>query len=635
MKKKHHNKVRSAEAPPAAGKTQSTGFTAQVWVFIALIAVATVIAYIPLFDAEKQFTNYDDNGYVTAQPLVLDFKLTEMFQTTSSVGLNYHPLTVLSLAATKAMFGLDARAFAVTNLLLHVINALLVFGFIRLLVPHRPVVAMLTGLWFGIHPMHVESVAWIAERKDSLYVLFMLVSLIAYIRHVQRGGYAYLVVSFLSFVASCLSKAMVVPLPFVFLLLDYWYDRSWSVRSILEKLPFVAFAIWIGMLTVSIQTSLGAVSSYRSMADRLVFAAYGFMSYWVKMIAPYDLSAFHPYPGSSGDAPIPAHFYLAPLFVAGMLAVPLLLREHREWFRTWIFSVGFFTLMILLVLQIVSVGMVLMADRYTYASYIGSLFLLSTAAAELLRTRIRPVAMGLIVAFSVMQIWMTFDYSKTWKSTETLWAHVLGQGSKDPDPVTAIVDNIKNGYTPVYVFRATHYMETQQYEKAYNDLSFLFHGDCVNPGPYEQMGLVCGILGKYRESADMFSKAIAMHPVSANIYFNRAISYVNLGRRAEAYADFETSVKEGITGQDFLQANGYIMETLLKEQKYSECLERARQVQSVNPNHHESYFFEGTALINLGRNAEAVKALKKSLAINPNQPGATKNLELAMKRVAQ
>ena len=607
-----------------------------LWIPLALITILTIVAYGPLFDAGKEFTNYDDNGYVTAQPLVLDFQVSEMFKTTSAVGLNYHPLTVLSLALSHKMFGLDARAFALTNLFIHVINALLVFVFIRMLVPARPLVAALTGLWFGIHPMHVESVAWIAERKDSLYVVFLLLSLIAYVWHLRKGGYAFLILSFVAFVASCLSKAMAVPLPFVFFILDYWHDRKWSVTSILEKIPFIGFAVWIGSLTVSIQTSLGAVSAYRAITDRLVFACYSFMMYWVKMLVPFDLSAFHPYPGTGGaDSPIPSHFYLGPLFVVGLLAAPFLFgRNKRELFKSWLFGLGFFTLMVLLVLQIVSVGMVLMADRYSYAPYIGSLFLLALAAGSLIDSKLRPLGLAAVVAFSVMQVYITYDYTKAWKNTETLWAHVISRGSSSTDPKSAIIENIKNGYTPVYVFRATHYLDTKQFEKAYQDLSFLLYSKCVNPGPYEQMGLVCGILGKYQMSVDMLTSAIAMHPVTPNIYINRAISFINLRKRDEAFKDFETAIAVGAKGRDYIQANVFVMEYMLNNGRYEDCLNRARLVQSQYPSDSEAYFFEGTALLNLGKSADAVKSLKKSLDLNPNQPGAKKNLEVAMRRTS-
>lgn len=636
MKKKNRNKVQPAEAQPASGKAQSAGFTAPLWVVVALIAVVTVIAYIPLFDAEKQFTNYDDTGYVTAQPLVLDFNVAEMFKTTYAVGLNYHPLTVLSLALSHKMFGLDARAFALTNLFLHVINALLVFFFIRMLVPARPLVAALTGLWFGIHPMHVESVAWIAERKDSLYVLFLLLSMMLYIWHLRKGGYTYLILSFAAFVASCLSKAMAVPLPFVLFLLDYWHDRKWTLASILEKVPFIGFAVWIGSLTVSIQTSLGAVSAYRAITDRVVFACYSFMMYWVKMLVPFDLSAFHPYPGTgAADAPIPTHFYMGPLFVAALVAVPfVLLRNRREAFKSWIFGLGFFALMVALVLQIVSVGMVLMADRYSYAPYIGSLFLLALAAGSLIESKLRPLGLAAVAAFTVMQVYITYDYTKAWKNTETLWEHVISRGSTSTDPKSKIIENIKNGYTPVYVFRATHFLDTKQFDKAYQDLSFLLYSECVNPGPYEQMGLVCGILGKYQTSVDMLTRAIAMHPVTPNIYINRAISFINLRKRDEAFKDFEAAIAAGASGSDYIQANVFVMEYLLNSGKYAECLERARLVKARYPSDSEAYFFEGTALLDLGKAADAVQSLKKSLELNPDQPGAKKNLDVALRRTS-
>ncbi|MBU3679285.1 MAG: tetratricopeptide repeat protein [Candidatus Kapabacteria bacterium] len=605
-----------------------------LWIPIVVIALATVIAYLPLFDAEKQFTNYDDNGYVTGQPLVLEFRLEEMFKTTSAVGLNYHPLTVLSLALSHKMFGLDARAFGLTNLLFHVVNSLLVFWFIYRLTNKSTVVAGLAGLWFGIHPMHVESVAWIAERKDVLYAFFFLLAMIAYQKYLNSSSYLHLALVFASFVASCLSKAMAVPLPFVLLLLDYWHGRKWTASVVLEKLPFIAVAVWIGMLTVNIQTDLGAVSAYASMSKRLIFASYSYVMYLVSMLAPFNLSPFHPYPGTGADSSIPGHFMVMPLVAIALVAMPwIAFRSNPQWRKLWIVGLGFYTLLVALVLQVVSVGLVLMADRYTYVSYIGSLLLLASAAGTLLKGRGRAVGIVLTSAFSIMLMVGTFNQSKVWKDAPTLWSSVIASGSKNPDKVAATRENILNGYTPVYVFSATYHIENQQFDKAYEDLSFLFIAECVNPAPYEQLGLVCGILGKYEESVKMFSKAISMHKVAPPTYLNRGISYMNLGRREEAFGDFEACLAAGATGQDFVNASLYVLDELTRKGRYAECIERAKALTERVPDNHEGYFFAGTALLNLGRYAEAETALRKSLELKPDQPGVKQNLSVALARM--
>lgn len=629
--KKRASTVSTERTTPAPSK--QTLASIPLWVPIVVIIVATLVAYIPLFDAEKQFTNYDDNGYVTGQPLVLEFQVAEMFKTTSAVGLNYHPLTVLSLALSHKMHGLDARAFALTSLLFHIANSLLVFWFVRRLTQGATLVAALTGLWFGVHPMHVESVAWIAERKDVLYAFFFLLSMIAYQRYLTSQSIIHLGLTFLAFVASCLCKAMAVPLPVVLLLLDYWNDRKLSVRSVIEKIPFVAVAVWIGLLTMNIQTNLGAVSAYSSMANRLMFASYSYVMYLVSMIAPFNLSPFHPYPGTGSESSIPAHFMVMPVVAFALVVVPLVLfRSNPQWRKTWIFGLGFYTLMVLLVLQIVSVGLVLMADRYTYVSYIGSLFILAAAAGKLVEGRGRMVGMTLLAAFSLMQVVLTYNQSKIWKDTPTLWSSVISSGSSNPDKRAATRENILNGYTPVYVFSATYHIEQQQFDKAYEDLSFLFIADCVNPAPYEQLGLVCGILGKYDESVQMFSKAISMHKVAPPTYLNRGISYINLGKRQQALADFEACLAGGATGQDYVQASIYVMEEYVRSGRFAECATVARGLAQRVPDNHEAYFFEGTALLNLGRFKEAEQALRKSLELKPDQPGAKQNLAVALAR---
>jgi len=259
---------------------------------LAVVLAVTAACFTPALSPRKEFTNWDDPGYVTDQPLVRTLSadtLRRMFDPATHVMFNYHPLTVLSLALDHRRAGLDVRAYAATNLALHLLNTLLVAALLSGL-SGRAVVGALGALWFGIHPMHVESVAWISGRKDLLYGLFFLAACLAYLRYLDGGRARWLGVAFAAFVLSCLSKAMAVPLSVVLLLLYAYRGRRITARVLLEKLPFVVVALWIGWVAIGLQP----IATFRRFdaPTRVEVAAYAFLGYGAKLVVPHGLSAF-------------------------------------------------------------------------------------------------------------------------------------------------------------------------------------------------------------------------------------------------------------------------------------------------------------------------------------------------------
>ena len=208
----------AAQKPTIQPKTStivSSGINPTI--LLAVLALLTFIAYVGAF--KNGFVEWDDQHYVTNNDLVLNPTAANLKMIlTRIVALNYHPITVLSLAMNVILFGKGAGSFIITNVILHTVNTLLVFRFIQKLTDGTKIVAFLTALVFGLHPMHVESVAWIAERKDVLYVFFFLLSCLSYLKFREINQSKWLIISLLLFICSCLSKAMAVPLPIVLLL---------------------------------------------------------------------------------------------------------------------------------------------------------------------------------------------------------------------------------------------------------------------------------------------------------------------------------------------------------------------------------------------------------------------------------
>ncbi|MBU3699276.1 MAG: hypothetical protein FGM33_04590 [Candidatus Kapabacteria bacterium] len=523
-----------------------------------LIALATIMAYWKLFDSTKQFTAYDDNAYVTNQRLVKNMSsatVMEIFTPSTSVASNYHPLTVLSLAIDYKLWGRNARAFGLVNLTLHIVTSILVLLLLRRLIG-GDLLPELGALWFAIHPLHVESVAWISGRKDVLFGVFFVTSIIAYLRYLDAPRRSALALCFVAFVLSCLSKPTAIVLPLVLVMLDLWHGGGFTVRRVVEKLPFVVVSIVMGLITLRLQTADGAVADLAtfSIAERIGIASYGFAMYWIKFIWPLSLNAFYPYPHVGGAFAMPGYYYA----FAAMPVFVLVLVVGRFWTSTGetaslvsrlsslvsrLSSLGlaWYTITIILVLHIISVGQVIMADRYTYIPMVGMLCVALSGVAMLMR-KWRSLAWGVITVFTVTQGVLTFRQVGMWHDTETLWTSILERSGNTGSPAEIRRKNLSDGYLPIYIYRGIHSFESGNAEAAYEDLRSLLTYPSPRTDAYERLGLLAGMMGKIDESISAYTSAINLGNASADAYLNRGISYLRTGRPAEASADFETGL---------------------------------------------------------------------------------------------
>jgi hypothetical protein len=264
---------------------------------IGVVLGVTLLCY--LFSLNNDFLRtWDDHIYVTNNELIKDVSfnsIKRMFTEDDGLYGNYHPLTILSLALNYHD-GVGSFPFHLTNLILHLLNTALVFIFIYL-ISEKIVVAGLVSLWFGIHPVHVESVAWISERKDVLYAFFYLLSLITYRLYLKKNlNITWYILTLVFFVCSVLSKSMAVSLSVVLFAIDYLASRKFQLRVILEKIPFVLFAIIVGLVAVKLQGESATGGITFPFVNKVLHGFYGFSMYIAKMFIPANLSAFYPYP---------------------------------------------------------------------------------------------------------------------------------------------------------------------------------------------------------------------------------------------------------------------------------------------------------------------------------------------------
>ncbi|MGQ0829254.1 MAG: tetratricopeptide repeat protein, partial [Bacteroidota bacterium] len=518
---------------------------------ILLILAVVYICFSPALSSKKEFTNWDDPGYVKDQPLVKSLSkenINKLFRPETQVMLNYHPLTMISLAINYHYSKLNVKPYIRTNLFIHLINTLLVFVFLYLLSKKRFWVGVLAALWFGIHPMHVESVAWVSERKDVLYCFFFLLSCITYIRYLEKGKWIYLAGVFVLFLLSCLSKAMAVPLPLVLILIDFYYQRKFNLKTIAEKIPFLLLALWIGYNATKIQADQ-AIAEYGifTTIQRLMFAGYGFMMYWIKLFLPINLSAFYPYPTTDASGGIPLIYNIAPFVALLIVAIPAWLlykNQNKENFRIYVFGMGFFILMIALVLQFVSVGAAIMADRYSYLPYIGAFFMIAMFVDKWLEDqKTKKITLLMVSAFSVFFIIACFDRVKIWTNTEMLWTDVI---NKHPYIIrqtgnTVHVDQV--GVEVAYKNRGNYYRENNMMDKAFEDYNMLVRAASKDAFVYSNMGNMYALQKNFEKSLEMYSKAISLDPTIYDTFLNRGITHSTMGKHAEALNYFETALK--------------------------------------------------------------------------------------------
>jgi tetratricopeptide (TPR) repeat protein len=412
-------------------------------VIVLLLATATLATYWPTLACD--FVNLDDTKYVTENPVVasgLTLHGITYAWTTFDVG-NWIPLTWLSFEFDASLFGLRARAFHATNLVMHAANVVLLYSVLRLMTSAKGRSAAV-ALLFAVHPLHVESVTWISERKDVLSTFWLLLTLLAYERYAREPARRRMILVLLLMGSGLLAKPMLVTLPILLLLIDHWplqrvaavvagddvrgiYPMRTHWDLIAEKVPLLGLSLADGIVTIIAQRSTEAMSGNdsHSLAIRAGNAIHGCTWYLWKTIYPASLCAF--YPLSLAGTPWKI-VWISALALTALSAYAAMQRRRRHLPFGWLW----FVVALLPVSGIVQVGGQAHADRYAYVPHIG-LFILIVWEVErwLPPGRVgRSVGIGFCGAVAVAFATMTWFQIGTWRNSETLWNHAL---TIDPD----------------------------------------------------------------------------------------------------------------------------------------------------------------------------------------------------------
>ncbi|MBK7030503.1 MAG: tetratricopeptide repeat protein [Bacteroidales bacterium] len=495
---------------------------------LLLIAVVTWFTYHS--SLWNGFVNYDDNLYIYENSDIQNLSWNNILGFFKGNIGQYPPLTMIAFSLIYHFIGPEPTSFHVVSLVLHVFNSLLVFLFIYHF-DRKVLAALVAGLLFGLHPMHVESVAWATELKDLLYTAFFLGGLLAYQSYQQLGNQRkYLVIALVLFILSCLSKGMAVVFPLVLLLMDFYNAGKVNKNQWLEKIPFFIMSLIWGLLTLLTQQSMGALDGGTSITvfERLFIFSQGILFYLTKAIYPLQLSAFYPFPLVTGSG-LPVSVYLS---ILGVIVPGVMIYFAKKYRRILVFGSLFFLLNLILVLQILPVGMAITADRYFYLSSVGLFFILSYFFDELIhhQPRLRASVLSISVFIVAGLAVLTHTQAKVWENSVTLWNQVL----ENPKPY--------RGYALAYTNRGDAYADRNDFDAAIQDYGNALE---VNPEYVDALnnrGMIKGLKQEYAEAKLDFDAALVIRPDFAKAYNNRGNANRFLGDAQAALDDFSKAI---------------------------------------------------------------------------------------------
>jgi len=578
------------------------------------LALVTVIAYASV--RNFNFVNFDDQLYVTDNPHVRT-GLTwagVVWAFTSAYAANWHPLTWLSHMVDVELFGLNPGPHHVMNLVLHVTNTILVWLVLRRLTGSTFRSAAVAAL-FGVHPLHVESVAWVAERKDVLSGFFGLLTIWMYAGYVRRPTSGRYLVSLLLFVLGLMAKPMLVTLPFVLLLLDVWpLERTallgtpsdgaastpWR-RLIFEKVPFLAAAAASSIATFIVQQHGGSVATLEAVApaDRVTNTVISYVMWAWTTIWPRGLAALYPRPSSP-------QFALAAvaLLVLGLTTGAALWKGRRHPYLAvgWLWFVG----MLVPVSGLVQIGVAARADRYMYLPILGLLFAAVWGVTELASRWRVPRAALLVAAVVVIILFaaVTRVQAGYWRNGLALWEHAL---------------EVTTANSRAHANLGTSLAEIGRHAEAAEQDRRAIAIEPNMPQAHNNLGLALAATGHRAEAIDEYKRAIALLPSYAAAHNNLGSALMDAGDADEAAVHYALALRGR---PDDAQIHHNLGAALATQGHFPEAIREFQEAVRLEPRRAEFHFALGITYAQHGDDANAIAQLKMALTLDPKHDGA-------------
>jgi len=555
-----------------------------------LISLFLVIAVLSVYWQVRNhdFINFDDDLYVTMNPhvqtgLTLD---SIIWAFTSTHASNSHPLTWMSHMLDCQIYGMNPGQHHLTNVLFHILNTLLLFFVFKRMTKDLWQSGFVAAL-FALHPLHIESVAWVAERKDVLSTFFWMLTLRSYVRYVERSGLnRYLPVLFF-FILGLMAKPMLVTLPFVLLLLDYWplkrfrlgssengqdcRPRSFYLGLVWEKLPFFLLAAGSSVITFMVQKSTGAVSTLAVIPFhvRIFNAIVSYASYIRKMIWPHNLAVLYPYPKSISYWQVVG---------AGLLLAAITVVVFRTVKTKPYFAVGWFWFLgtLVPVIGLVQVGLQTMADRYTYVPLIGLFIMVAWGVPDILgkwRYKKKIFAVSSVFVLSAFMICTWFQVGK-WRNSMTLFQNAA--------------DVTENNYVA-----------------------------------YEKLGEALAAQGKMDSAIQHYSEALRIRPDFESTYLSMGVALREQGNYDAAIRHFREALR--INPNNAIAHNNLGV-VLARKGNAKEAVSQFFEAIRINSDYAGAYYNLGKIFANQGKIEDAILYYRKTLHIDPNMTQALYNL---------
>ena len=614
------------------------------------LAILTIIAFIPLKDSG--FIVYDDEQYITKNVYVQSGLNAESISHAFSSDLakysgHWHPLTWLSLMLDHSLFGLNPTGYHLVNLLFHVLNTVLLFLVLRRMTKATWPSAFVAAL-FAIHPLHVESVAWVVERKDVLSTFFWMLTMGAYSYYVEQKTvqrYAFVV---LFFILGLMSKPMLVTLPFVLLLLDFWplqrfseaipapripaaeikpevsgkkkksgkkdaekaavavkvsevtkpavAEFKWSLiyPLLLEKVPLFVLAVLSSIVTYIAAHSSGTAASLDVLTPsvRIGNALVSYVVYIGKMIVPVNLAVFYPHPGNV----VLWQVLGAAIFLIAATSVVIWKAKKLPYLATgWCWYLG----TLLPVIGIVQVGIQAMADRYTYVSLIGLFIMAAWGIPELLKNwKHRREILAVVSALSILVFSIiTWNQTGYWKNSITLFDHVL---------------NVTRNNWLINNNRGLAYKNLGDYPQAIKDFDEAIRIKPEYAEAYYNRGLAHKALGNAGQAIADYSRAISIKPNMAEAYNNRGNAYGESGDCNLALMDFKAALEINPSFAEAYMNRGNAYNCL---GNYQQAIEDYGRAIEKKPDYAASYYNRAVAYSKMGNGKLAILDLKTAAGL--------------------
>ena len=575
--------------------------------------VATLALYNPV--NRHPFVNYDDDRYITENPHVhngLTWRTITWAFTATEQG-NWHPLTWLSHALDYQLFHQNPAGHHFTSLLIHAANAVLLFLFL-MYATRRLGPSLFVAALFALHPINVESVAWVAERKNVLCTFFFFATLIAYCWYARQPDWRrYLVFAGL-FVLGLMSKPMVITLPFVLLLLDYWplgrirgshADATAAPLSklVVEKLPLIALSAASAVITMQAQRAGGAMRSTAqfSLAVRLENAVMAYAMYLWKMIWPSHLSPIYPHPG---DSLAGWQVGTSALVLLAVTAVALKFRARRYLLTGWLWFLG----TLVPVIGLVQVGDQAMADRYAYIPLVGIFIMIAWRIADLADSKQIGLVVRVIPAACVL-LALSFATNRQlgyWSSNYDLWTHAVAVTGRN----FIAQDNL--GGALLWLGKT---------DEAYLHFQAAAEINPLDPMSRSNLGAYLQEHGHMAEAIEKYNRVITLTSdpgLLAATYANLGAAYRKLGEDEKARTSYDQALQLNPNQYNVYLGLGELLE---KQSRLDDAISNYSKAVELRPT-DTGFLLLGRALERTGRRSEALAAYQAALKLSPEMPEA-------------